>query len=85
MVCVYYVDITLHESFGGGFSPPAAARLYTLSRVAQAGRDRTRYTHRRRLSYISHHSQRISLAIIKADAAASLMTLRRLSASLSRM
>ena len=79
------VDITLHESLGGGFSPPAAARLFTLSRVARAGQDRTRYTHRHRLSFISHHSQRISLGIIKCDAASTLKTLRRLSASIPRM
>ena len=79
------VDITLHESLGGGFSPPAVARLHSLSRVARAGQDRTRYTRRHRLSFISHHSQRISLAVVKCDAAATLKTLRRLSASLPRM
>ena len=33
------VDLTLHESLGGGFSPPAVARLHSLSRAARAGQD----------------------------------------------
>ena len=79
------VCLTLHESLGGGFSPPAAARLHTLARVARAGADRTRYSARRRLSYINHHSQRISLSIVKADSAALLHASRRLVTSLQRM
>ena len=77
--------LTLHESLGGGFSPPAAARLHTLARVARAGADRTRYSARRRLSYINHHSQRISLSIVKADSAALVHASRRLVTSLQRM
>ena len=79
------VCLTLHESIGGGFSPPAAARLHSLARVARAGGDRTRYSARRRLSYLSHHSQRISLSIVKADSVALLHGSRRLVASLQRM
>ena len=79
------VCLTLHESIGGGFSPPAAARLHSLARVARAGGDRTRYSARRRLSYLGHHSQRISLSIVKADSVALLHGSRRLVASLQRM
>ena len=79
------VCLTLHESIGGGFSPPAAARLHSLARVAKAGADRTRYSARHRVSYLRHHAQRISTSIVKADAAAMLHSSRRLVASLQRM
>ena len=79
------VDLTLHESLGGGFSPPVVARICSLSRVARSGRDRTRYTSRRQISYQSHHTQRISLSIVKADSDALLLSSRKLSASLVRM
>ena len=79
------VCLTLHESIGGGFSPPAAARLHSLARVAKAGTDRTHYSTRHRISYLRHHAQRISTSIVKADAAAMLHSSRRLVASLQRM
>ena len=62
----HVVDLVLHETIGGGFSPPAVAKINRLSRSAASGIDRTRYTSRRRdISYKSHHTQRISLAIGK--------------------
>ena len=64
------VDLVLHETLGGGFSPPAVAKICRLGRKVKHGsRDRTRYTSRRPLSYVSHHTQRLSLSILKADAA----------------
>jgi len=77
-------DVLLHESLGGGYAPPAVARIRRYARAAQAGVDRTRYTSRRRISYISHHTQRASLGIVKADSRGILDSLGKLSASLAR-
>ena len=44
----HVVDLVLHETIGGGFSPPAVAKINRLSRSAASGIDRTRYTSRRR-------------------------------------
>jgi len=82
------VDIILHETIGGGFSPPAVAKIHRLSRAAASGTDRTRYTSKRPISpFKSHHtphSQRMSLGIVKADSRGILDSLSRLSASLQR-
>ena len=77
------VDVILHETIGGGFSPPAVSRICSLSRKAASGTDRTRYTSRRPISYKKHHTQRVSLAITKGDAAGILTAQRKLVASLS--
>ena len=63
------VDIILHETqtVGGGFSPPAVAKMHRLSRAAASGVDRTRYTSKRQISFKSHHTQRMSLGIVKAE------------------
>ena len=79
------VEIVLHETFGGGFSPPAVAKLHRHARSAASGTDRTRYTTRRKVrSFKSHHSQRISLGIVKADSRGILDSFGRMATSLSR-
>ena len=79
------VEIVLHETIGGGFSPPAVAKLHRHARMAASGADRTRYTTRRRVfSFKSHHSQRISLGIVKADGRGILHSFGRMANSLSR-
>ena len=55
-----------------------------LSRSAASGTDRTRYTSRRPMSYKAHHTQRISLGVVKEDSRAIIASLSRQSASLSR-
>ena len=62
------VEVILHETLGGGFSPPAVAALHANSKIARAGVDSSKYTCPRPISYITHHSQHISLGIVKADA-----------------
>ena len=64
------VQVILHETLGGGFSPPAVAALHANSKIARTGVDTTKYTCPRPISYITHHSQHISLGIVKADASA---------------
>ena len=60
---------------------PAVAKLCRLGRkVKQGTRDRTKYTSRRPISYVNHHEQRISLSILKADAAGIIAASRQLSA-----
>ena len=79
------VEILLHETIGGGFSPPAVAKLHRHARSAASGTDRTRYTTRRKVfSFKSHHSQRISLGIVKADSRGILHSFGRMANSLSR-
>ena len=78
------VDLVLHETIGGGFSPPAVARMHRLRRAAKAGTDRTKYTARKRISYMAHHTQRISLAVVKADACGIIGSFQQMSAKLSR-
>ena len=64
------MQVILHETLGGGFSPPAVAALHANSKTARTGVDTTKYTCPRPISYITHHSQHISLGIVKADASA---------------
>ena len=78
------VDVVLHETIGGGFSPPAVAKMHRLARSAASGADRTRYTSKKHISYKSHHTQRLSLGIVKADSRGILDSFKRLSASLAR-
>ena len=56
-----------------------------LARAAREGTDRTRYTSRGKISYMAHHTQRVSLAIVKADSHGIIKSYRSKSASLSRM
>ena len=59
-------NLLLHETFGGGFSPPAVAKINRLARKAQrSGVDRTAYPPHSRLSFVSHHAERISIASVK--------------------
>ena len=58
-----------------------------MRRQARAAKsvDRTRYTtDPGRLSYLSHHTQRMSLSVVKADSRGILDSCRKLSASLAR-
>ena len=55
-----------------------------LARATLEGTDRTSYTPRSKISYMAHHTQRVSLAIVKADSRAIIDGYRRQSASLSR-
>ena len=55
----------------------------TRASLAASGVDRTRYTAKRPISYKSHHTQRHSLGIGKADSRGILDSFSRLSASLS--
>ena len=67
------VNILVHEDLGGGFCPVAAKKIRRLGREAKrTGVDRTKYTHRyrRRLSYVQHHTQRISMAVARENAIA---------------
>ena len=77
------VDVLLHETLGGGFSPPAVARMRRQARAAKSV-DRTHYTTRGRLSYLSHHTQRLSLSVVKANSRGIIDSYRKLSASLAR-
>ena len=58
--------------------------MHRHARSAASGTDRTRYTSRRKISFKSHHSQRISLGIVKADSRGILDCFGRMAASLSR-
>ena len=82
------VDLLLHDPLGGGFSPPASARMRALDRRAREGEiDRTKYhktTQRSEGMYKSFHTQQISLGVVKADACATLRSMRLLSAKLAR-
>ena len=55
--------------------------MHRLSRAA-ASVDRTRYTSKRYISYKAHHTQRLSLGIVKSDSRGILDSFNRLSASL---
>ena len=77
------LDLIIHESLGGGFAPPAVARIRRMARMAAAGTDRTRYTSRGKISYVSHHTQRISLSVVKANSQGILGSYGKLSAGLS--
>ena len=46
--------------------------------------DRTRYTSRARISFLAHHTQRMSLSVVKANSRGILDSCYKLSASLAR-
>ena len=79
-------NLLLHETFGGGFSPPAVAKINRLARKAQrSGVDRTAYPPHSRLSFVSHHAERISIASVKGVNRAILLYRRaKLASELSR-
>ena len=77
------LDFVVHET-SSGFSPPAVARMRRFGRKAASGVDRTKYPRRccaRHYSFVPHHTQRISVAIVRADAQGILKQLRRLRAA----
>ena len=77
--------LLLHETFGGGFSPPAVAKINRLARKAQrSGVDRTAYPPHSRLSFVSHHAERISIASVKGVNRAILDRRAKLASELSR-
>ena len=77
------VAVILHESLGGGFSPPAVAAMHRNSKEARAGLDRTKYSCPRPISYFTHHTQRISKTIVHCDATATLDKIKGAKAKLS--
>ena len=78
-------SVLLHETFGGGFSPPAVAKINRLARKAQrSGVDRTAYPPHSRLSFVSHHAERISIASVKGVNRAILDRRAKLASELSR-
>ena len=78
-------NMLLHETFGGGFSPPAVAKINRLARKAQrSGVDRTAYPPHSRLSFVSHHAERISIASVKGVNRAILDRRAKLASELSR-
>ena len=78
-------NLLLHETFGGGFSPPAVAKINRLARKAQrSGVDRTAYPPHSRLSFVSHHAERISIASVKGGNRAILDRRAKLASELSR-
>ena len=59
-------NLLLHETFGGGFSPTAVLKLRRLARkVARGSVDRTAYSPKYSLSFMSHHAERISLSVVR--------------------
>ena len=69
----------------GGFSPPAVAKINRLARKAQrSGVDRTAYPPHSRLSFVSHHAERISIASVKGVNRAILDRRAKLASELSR-
>ena len=84
-------NLLLHETFGGGFSPPAVAKINRLARKRQgqrkaqrSGVDRTAYPPHSRLSFVSHHAERISIASVKGVNRAILDRRAKLASELSR-
>ena len=74
-----------HETFGGGFSPTAVLKLRRLARkVARGSVDRTAYSPKYSLSFMSHHAGRISLSVVRGVNRAIRSHLATLSARLAR-
>ena len=75
----------LHETFGGGFSPTAVLKLRRLARkVTRGSVDRTAYSPKYSLSFMSHHAERISLSVVRGVNRAIRSHLATLSARLAR-
>ena len=78
-------NLLLHETFGGGFSPTAVLKLRRLARkVARGSVDRTAYSPKYSLSFMSHHAERISLSVVRGVNRAIRSHLATLSARLAR-
>ena len=78
-------EVILHETLGGGFAPPSVAAMYSLSKKARLGVDRTKYTARRPVSFMTHHTQRVSLSVVKAEGCALHREVGRRKADLARV
>ena len=83
------INLLLHETFGGGFSPTAVlkdkVKLRRLARkVARGSVDRTAYSPKYSLSFMSHHAERISLSVVRGVNRAIRSHLATLSARLAR-
>ena len=73
------------KTFGGGFSPTAVLKLRRLARkVARGSVDRTAYSPKYSLSFMSHHAERISLSVVRGVNRAIRSHLATLSARLAR-
>ena len=61
-------NLLLHETFGGGFSPTAVLKLRRLARKVARGSvpsvDRTAYSPKYSLSFMSHPMQSASLSLL---------------------
>ena len=57
----------LHETFGGGFSPTRRSQAAPplARKVARGSVDRTAYSPKYSLSFMSHHAERISLSVVR--------------------
>ena len=77
-------NLLLHETFGGGFSPTAVLKLRRLAKSRAAAFDRTAYSPKYSLSFMSHHAERISLSVVRGVNRAIRSHLATLSARLAR-
>ena len=81
-------NLLLHETFGGGFSVLAHTAVLKLRRlarkVARGSVDRTAYSPKYSLSFMSHHAERISLSVVRGVNRAIRSHLATLSARLAR-
>ena len=79
------VEIIVHETLGGGFSPSAVNAIFRYKRTARAGFDNTKYRKStKHISYLAHHTQSISTAITREDSRAMHEALSKKMAELSR-
>ena len=82
------MHLLLHETFGGGFSPTAVLKLRRLARkVARGSVDRTAYSPKYSLSFMSHHDPcraHLSLSVVRGVNRAIRSHLATLSARLAR-
>ena len=79
------VEIIVHETLGGGFSPSAVNAIFRYKRMARAGFDNTKYRKStKHISYLAHHTQSISTAITREDSRAMHEALSKKMAELSR-
>ena len=80
-------NLLLHETFGGGFSRPppfSSCAAFLARKVARGSVDRTAYSPRYSLSFMSHHPERISLSVVRGVNRAIRSHLATLSARLAR-
>ena len=79
------VEVIVHETLGGGFSPSAVNAIFRYKRMARAGMDNTKYRKStKHISFLAHHTQSISTAITREDSRALHEALSKKTAELSR-